>query len=142
MASRAAELGFRWTARRGALAAAVAILVLTGLVVLGRWERRREIDEQLRGMAAIQALVGRLDSPTLSGYRVLPGFDCLVYRRGSNPFALELCVDRAGRLVEAIDRRRPERRIYSLRFEPDASRIRVDRAEVDRLLRRMHAPRR
>lgn len=126
---------------RRAVAALVVVAVVTGIVALGRWERRRQIDEELRGLARLQALVGPLDQRALSGYRVQPGFDCLVYRRGANRFALELCFDRAGRLVEAIDRRSTERHIYSLRSGGAASTIRVDRAEVDRLLRRMDAVR-
>ena len=71
---------------------------------------------------------------------MLPAFDCLVYRRGPNPYALELCVDHTGRVVEAIDRRTVDRKIWSLTFEPASSPVRVDRAEVDRLLARMGAP--
>lgn len=117
----------------GVVAAAV------GLLLLGRWEHRRQVDTQLRGLARVERLVGPLDQPSLTGYRLGPAFDCLVYRRGKNPYALELCVDRAGRIVEAIDRRSVVRHYYTLRFEPTASTIRVDRAEVDRLLRRMGA---
>ncbi len=124
---------------RASLAIAAAIVVLAALVAVGRWERQRQIHSQVRGMASVEALVGRLDNRSLSGFRVLPAFDCLVYRRGTNPFALEVCFDRAGRLFEAIDRRQVKRRIYSLRFEPTASTIRADRAEVDRLLRKMGA---
>ena len=130
--------------RRRSRHATVAVAIAAGvvaLVVVGRVERGHWVATQERGMARIQALVGRLDSPTLSGYRVLPAFDCLVYRRGSNPFALEVCVDNRGRVVETIDRRRTTRRIYSLRAEPTASRLRLDRAEVDRLLLMMTASR-
>jgi len=126
-------------ARRAALALA-ALAVLALLVGAGRWERSREIRHQAAGMRKVEKLVGPLDNRTLSGYRVLPAFDCLVYRRGGNPFALELCVDRAGRLVEAIDRRTVDRKIWSLAFEPASSPVRVDRAVVDRLLARMGAP--
>ena len=115
-------------------------LVLAALVPLGRWEGDRRASSEVDGMEATRALIGRLDSPRLSGYRLLPSFDCLVYARDGNPFALELCVDGAGRVVETIDRRRPQRRIDSLRDGPDASTLRVDRAEVDRLLARMGAP--
>jgi hypothetical protein len=109
------------------------------LVVVGRWERRHEAHREVAGFHIVQRLVGPLDSSSLSGFRVLPGFDCLTYRRGSNVFALELCFDRSGRVVEAIDRRRFGRRIWSLRFDPSASTDRVDAAEVRRLLRKMGA---
>ena len=92
-------------------------------------------------MEHVRSSVGQLDSPTLSGYRRQPGFDCLVYRRGANPFALELCVDPQGRVVEAIDRRGGRRLIYDLHFDPRASTLTVDRREVDRLLQKMEAPR-
>ena len=129
---------------RLAVAAALALIVLAALVPVGRWERRRHVDEELRGLAEIQQLVGPLAGPSLSAYRVSVGFgfDCLLYRRPGNRFALELCFDRQGRLIEAIDRRgRGDPRIASLREEPAASTIRVDRALVDRLLRRLGAPR-
>lgn len=125
---------------RNALLALGAVIVLALLVGAGRWERSREIDRQAAGFRKVQALVGPLDDATLSGYRRLPGFDCLVYRRGPNPYALELCVDPAGRVVEAIDRRTVDRKIWSLTFEPASSPVRVDRAEVDRLLAKMGAP--
>lgn len=125
---------------RRAVLAVAALAVLALLVGAGRWERSREIRRQAAGMRRVEALVGPLDNGTLSGYRVLPGFDCLVYRRGTNPFALELCVDRAGHVVEAIDRRTVDRKIWSLTFEPGSSPVRVDRAVVDRLLARMGAP--
>ena len=136
MSSSAAEARPR---RVGAIAAA-GVVVLLALIPLGRWERSRHVHAEVRGMAATLALIGPLDSRSLSGYRVLPGFDCLVYRRGANPYALEVCADRAGRVVETIDRRGFHRRIHGLREEPDASTLRVDRAVVDRLLRRMGAP--
>jgi hypothetical protein len=116
------------------------VVVLAALVPLGRWEGARHAEAQNRGMRETLALVGPLDSTALSGYRVLPDFDCLVYRRGDNPYALEVCVDAGGRVVETIDRRTFDRRIHSLREHPDASTVPVDRALVDRLLRRMGAP--
>jgi hypothetical protein len=127
----------RW--RPYSVGALLVLAVVAALVAIGRWEGSREATREVDGFLIVQRLVGPLDSPTLSGFRVLPGFDCLTYRRGANPFALELCVDPAGRVVEAIDRRREARRIWSLRFDPGASTDRVDRAEVDRLLRKMEA---
>ena len=120
--------------------ATVAAGIAVALVALGRWERERWIDGQLRGMERTMALVGPLQQRSLSGYRRQPGFDCLVYRRGANVFALELCVDPGGRLVETIDRRRSTRRISSLLAEPGAASIRLDRGRIDRLLRAMGAP--
>jgi len=118
--------------------AAVAVLVVA--VVVGRWERQRWVGSQVRGMERVRAAIGPLDSPNLIGYRVLPAFDCLVYRRPANPYALELCVDSAGRVVEAVDRRHG-RAYYTLQAEPTASTFRVDRALVERLLVKMGATR-
>jgi hypothetical protein len=128
-------MSWRTASAIGAVVAAAAV----ALVAIGRWEGRHEARHEVRGFEIVQHLIGPLDSASLSGFRVLPGFDCLTYRRGTNPFALELCVDRSGRVVEAIDRRRYDRRIWSLRFDPSASSDRVDRAEVDRLLHTMGA---
>jgi len=116
------------------------VVVLAAFVPVGRWEAKRHARAEVRGMERTLALIGALRPSALSGYRVLPDFDCLVYREGVNPFALEYCVDADGRVVEAIDRRRFERRIDTLREDPDASTLHVDRAEVDRLLRMMGAP--
>jgi hypothetical protein len=123
--------------RRAALVLLAALLVLLGLALVGRWERGWHADEETRGMKDVLAAVGPLDGPTLSAFRYLPDFQCLAYRRERNPVALELCVDAEGRVVEAIDRRTSERRIWSLREDPTRSNLRVDRREVDRLLVRM-----
>lgn len=126
--------------RRLAASLAGVVLALALLVAVGRWERTRRADEEVRGMRAVVAAVGPLDSPTLRGFRVLANFDCLVYERGENDFALELCVDDAGRVIEAIDRRSGEPRIWSLRDDPTRSTVRLDRGEVNRLLIRMGVP--
>ena len=125
--------------RRRLLVAGTVAVVVVALVPLGRWERGRAARDEMAGMRRTLALVGRIDSPSLSGYRVLSGFDCLTYRRGANPFAFELCFDPSGRLIETIDRRTSTRHISSLRADPRGSRIRVDPAEVGRLLRKMEA---
>lgn len=124
--------------RRWTVAAVAVVLVLGLLVAIGRWERSRWVRSQVHGMERIRAAIGPLDSRSLIGYRVLPGFDCLVYRRGPNPYALELCVDGAGRVVQAIDRR-GTRTYYTVQAEPTASTFRVSRRTVDSLLRRMGA---
>lgn len=116
-----------------------ALAVVVALALVGRWEQHRWVDSQLRGMKRVVRLVGPLDQRSLAGFRVLPSFDCLVYRRGADLLTLELCVDRSGRLVEAVDRRGGARRYYDLHSDPGAASIRLDRAEVDRLLRKMEA---
>lgn len=126
-----------WRTRSVALVG--VLLVAAALVAVGRWEGSREATREMHGFRIVQSLVGPLDSRSLSGFRILSGFDCLTYRRGSNPLALELCVDGSGRVVEAIDRRTYDRRIWSLTFDPSASTDRVDQAEVARLLRKMGA---
>ena len=126
--------------RRIALLAAAAALVLLALVPIGRWERSQRAEEQIRGMDRIRAAVGPLESDSLKAFRYLSEFQCLLYERGPNPFALELCVDKRGRLVEAIDRRSGEPEIWSLRDDPTRSTIYLDRREVDTLLHRMGVP--
>jgi hypothetical protein len=128
------------TRRRLVIAVLAAVLVLVALVPVGRWERSRRADEQVRGMARVLAAVGPLDSPSLKAFRYLAQFHCILYRRGQNDFALELCVDQRGRLVEAIDRRSGEPEIWSLRDDPTRSTIYLDRKEVDALLHRMGVP--
>ena len=128
------------TARRIAAGILVTLIVLGGLVFVGRWERAQRADEQVQGMGEVLAAVGPLDGPTLSAFRYLQDFQCLAYRRDRNPVALELCVDADGRVVEAIDRRSGEPTIWSLRDDPTRSTLRVDRGEVDRLLVRMGVP--
>ena len=125
--------------RRLALGVAAAVVALVLLVLVGRHEGSRHADEENRGIARIRRLVGPLDSPPPDLYRLLPEFSCLLWRRDGNKLALELCFDRDGRVVEAIDRRSGTPRISSLREDPSAATVRVDRAEVDRLLRKLGA---
>ena len=125
--------------RRVAASAVVVVAALVGLALLGRWEKSRWVHAQVSGQERIVSLVGPLDQRNLIGFRVLPEFDCLVYRRGAELLALELCVDQRGKLIEAIDRRGGARRYYDLESDPGAATVGVDRSEVDRLLRRMGA---
>ena len=124
--------------RRLALAVA-AVVALAALVVVGRHERSDHAASENRKIAEIRGLVGPLDSPSLDAFRLLPQFSCLLYERDGNRLALELCVDARGRVVEAIDRRGRTPRIASLREDPSHAEVRVDRAEVDRLLRKLGA---
>jgi hypothetical protein len=113
----------------------VAIAVLALLVVVGRWEGRRHADKENAKILRIREAVGSLDRPRPTGFRILNPFTCLTYGRDGNKYALELCVDRTGRVVEAIDRRGGTPRIATLREDPGAATVRVDRGEVDRLLK-------
>jgi hypothetical protein len=119
---------------------AVAVVAAAALLVgVAHVEATRQASAQERGMRKVVRLIGPLDGTALSGYRRLPGFDCLTYRRGANPFALELCTDAQGRVVEAIDRRTATRHIWSLRFAPGSSDVHVDETRVQRLLQQMGA---
>jgi hypothetical protein len=125
--------------RRRFAAGGAAVVALVALVVVGRHERSTHASAENRKIAEIRRLVGPLDSPSLDAFRLLPQFSCLLYKRGGNRFALELCVDGQGRVVEAIDRRGRTPRIASLREDPSHATVRVERAEVDRLLRKLEA---
>jgi hypothetical protein len=114
-----------------------AALLLMALVPLGRWEQSRRADEQNEGIRMVVSAVGELAAPSLSAFRHNLNFDCLLYKRGGNPFALELCVDHESRVIEAIDRRGSEPEIWSLRDDPSRSSVIVDRPTVERLLDRM-----
>jgi hypothetical protein len=125
--------------RKLLLAAVGVALVLVALAAIGRAEAGHRGREQSRGIARLAAEVGPLDAPSLDSYRYFSAdVQCLLYRVGRDPFALELCVDEDGRVIEAIDRRTaPEPRIWSLRDDPTRSSVLVDRAELNRLLREM-----
>ena len=110
--------------RRASRFALAAVALVVALVVIGRWERSRQIHSQAAGMRTILRLIGPLDNPTLAGFRVLPAFDCLTYERSGNGLALEICVDSAGRVVQAIDRRGLRQRLWTVQFEPSASPVR------------------
>jgi hypothetical protein len=127
------------SSRRASTLVVAAVVVIGALVVVGRWERSRQIDHQAAGMRHVLALIGPLDNPTLAGFRVLPSFDCLTYRRDGNGLALEVCVDPAGRVVQTIDRRTATRHFWTLQFEPAASPVRASWPEVERLVKKMEA---
>jgi hypothetical protein len=121
---------------------AVAVLALVLVVATGRWERGSHADRQNDRIARVLAEIGPIDSPSLKAFRYLQNFQCLLYRRGSNDLALEVCADPQGRVVEAIDRRSGDPWIGSVREEPELATERVDRALFDRLLRKQGVPQR
>jgi hypothetical protein len=98
----------------------VAVAGLFALVPLGRWERGDADRKEVAALERTRALVGDvLASPRLAAYRLTTKADCLLYRFGGDPYAVELCFDGRGRLVTAIDRRRRDHtRIASVAYRP------------------------
>ena len=129
-----------WNLRRALPPVLIAAVVCLLLVPIGRAERAHRARTQVAGMRQVVQQVGALDGPALDSYRYLSlHFECLLYRRGRDPFAFELCVDGAGRVVETIDRRTaPKPRIHSLRDDATRSTLYVDRSEVTRLLHELN----
>ena len=118
--------------RRPRLAIVVAVVALAACVPIGRYERSRAIKAQQKKIEHIAALTrGR---PT--AYRFADQYDCLLYRVGPNPYALELCYDGQGRLVEALDRRRGLH-VGSLRYDPAAAPIRLAPSTIAGMLPRV-----
>jgi len=123
--------------------ALVLAVVLVALIPVGRWEARRHARHEIAGIKRVLAAIGPLDSSSLDAYRKgvgNPGLDCLLYKRGTNPFALEICFDAAGRVVEGYDRRGSGPKIWSLREDPTASTVRIDYAQAEALLARLQQP--
>ena len=127
---------------RVAAATVAAVALLGGLVAVGRWEAGHHARDENARIASIRAAVGELDRPKPVAFRVHIGFgfDCLLWKRRSNPYALELCFTRDGRVVEAIDRRHGDPRIASLREDPDRATTRIDPDLARQLLRGLGAP--
>lgn len=128
-------------ATKFALAVAVVASLAAALLVVGRGERSRWADDENATIAAITADVGDLDSPGPAAFRDHGDFRCLAWRRGNLVFALELCYDGSGRVIEALDRRGTPRLVFgSLRAEPSAARTRIDVRLATRLFERLAAP--
>jgi hypothetical protein len=123
---------------RRAVAAGVAlVLALLALMPVARWERDEAAVDQNRGIASVRSMVGpTLGGSNLSGYRPIDDLSCLLYRRGRNPSAFELCFDSGGRLVEAVDRRGTDIVIWSLRHDRELARHGADPKRVQALVKR------
>ena len=124
------------SAWRAAAVLAGAVVVVLALALLGRHERATANSHEESGISATAALAkGR----KLSAYRLTAFADCLLYSVHGDPYALELCFDRRGRLIEAIDRRtRSHTRISSVRYHPSLSPL---RREPQSLFRELKAAR-
>jgi len=110
--------------RRVATGVVVVLVAAIAVVALGRWEGARHADRENDGIERVYDAVGDLEGPTLEGFRFLEEFQCLVYERDGRTFALELCVDWDGRVVEGIDRRGDDVEISSLREDAERARVR------------------
>lgn len=126
---------------RWAVSAVIASAILLALIPVGRWEARRHARHEMAGFRTVLAAIGPLDQPSLDAYRqgVGPGLDCLLYKRGANPFALEVCFQASGRVVETYDRRGSSPRIWSLREDPSASTVTIDGKQAEALVKRLSA---
>ena len=120
-----------------------AALIPLLLVPVGRWEHHRADAVTLSHMRALRTFAGPELERHLSGYRLSFTFDCLLYSTLSNraapdslTFAVELCFDPNGRLVEAIDRRPAQVLFYSFLLQPNAPVLRV---RLPTLIRAFHA---
>jgi len=106
------------------------VAFVVAAVAYGRSEGERAVDVQQRGLLAVRAAVGaRLVHPTQSVYDPGSGLQCLVYRVGRRPSALELCFDSAGGLIEAVDRRGKER-ISTVRWSRSDAPLHIPPSEV------------
>ena len=123
--------------RRVIVGVVVVLLAALAVVAVGRWERDRHADRENDGIERVYDAVGDLDGPTLEGFRFLEEFQCLIYGRDGRTFALELCVDWDGRVVEGIDRRGDDVKISSLREDPDRARVRVNRRAFEQVVSTM-----
>lgn len=118
-------------------AVAVAAGGLALLVEVGRSEERRAAEETAREMEALFALVDEdVASRRLTGYRLGPPI-CFSYLIGKDPWAIQLCFDGEGRLVETVDRRGQEDEYASLAYKPELSPIKVSPEEIAAVLRRI-----
>lgn len=111
--------------RRWALIGAGVVVAALVVVAIGRHERATERRYTLQGIANVRALIGnRIGKP--DDYRVGSGLSCLIYPDHGRVFALELCIDAQGRVVEAADRRGSVSRFYTVVEEPAVADERLD----------------
>jgi hypothetical protein len=100
-------------------------VILAVGIVAGRHEGRTENARQLAGIDAVRAAVGSLNSKALDAWRDDGLLACLDYASGQVPYALQLCFDRGGRLLEAVDRRGPQPVYWSVAYRPALAHLSV-----------------
>jgi hypothetical protein len=126
--------------RAAARAAAVLGVLLVACMPLGRWQAQRATAAERQRIERIAAEVGPLAARMPTAYR-LATYDCLLYPVARDAYALELCFDLRGRIVEAIDRRdiRGMAKIGTLRYAPADAPIVVAPARLLALFHRAGA---
>jgi hypothetical protein len=108
---------------RLAVFAVVAAVAVTAAGLLGK---HHEQNAMRRGIDEVRVAIGpSLTRPGPTDYLYSPGRTCLLYGAGGVAYALELCIDSQGRVVEAVDRRGSTPRFYSIVEEPGASPFRI-----------------
>lgn len=127
----------RW-AHSKLVGALVAAAVLVTLVVVGRVESERAVSGQLAGIDRIRWMALATHKQP-DAYRLTPTLDCLLYGIGINPYALELCYDHLGGLVEAIDRRSSTHSFWDIEYSPGAARVYLSPSRLSDTLRAMGA---
>lgn len=124
--------------RRVAARVALVLGVLAiACIPLGRWQAQRAVVADRHRIEHIADMVGPLSSRTPTAYR-LAMYDCLLYPIGHDVYALELCFDLHGRLVEAIDRARVGHlpKVGTMRYDPAQAPIVVAPARLLTLFHR------
>ncbi len=118
--------------KRRVILAIAAVVLAAVAIVYGRAEGAGAVKTEQRALLAARAAVGdRLMHPDEAIYDPGGALECLTYPVNGNLFALELCFDAQGRLVEAVDRRSVER-ISSFRWGPQHAPFRISPQALDR----------
>jgi hypothetical protein len=116
-----------------AVVVACGLVLCVAFVVVGRWEKHRFERSEGAHMRVLWNLVSH-ERP--AAYRLAAPLDCLDYSRHKDPFAVEVCFDSGGRLVDVIDRRgEGDSKRWSLRFDAGAAPVTVP---PSRLIKTFH----
>jgi hypothetical protein len=117
--------------RVAALAALILGVGAVACIPVGRWQAQRATAAERQRIEHIAAMVGPIGTRPPTAYR-LAIYDCLLYPVGPDAYALELCFDSHGRLVEAIDRARIgyQPKVGTLRYDPTQAPIVVPPARL------------
>jgi len=115
----------------------LGLVLLALLAGLGRLERARWIDGERARMNHVLALLGpSFLVRTLTDFwdeREGTRVKCLRYWYGEDPYAMQVCFDPRGRLVETYDERSGKIDIANLRVEPEESGVVLPPQELDRI---------